>query len=343
MLGRFALVPLAVGDASAAEVAQAIERLWGGDETLVVVSTDLSHFLPDARARALDASTMDRVLRFDERIGHDEACGATPLAGALRVARTHGLEPRLLDLRHSGDAGGDPDRVVGYGAAAFRPAANARLAAGAGAAEAARAGPSGPRLDDPRLDDARLDDPLLGRALLGRARNAIAAALGLAQRVPEPWHDALARPGATFVTLRHEAALRGCVGRIEPGPHALDEDVRRNARSAAFDDPRFEPLAAHAFDGLEIEVSLLGAVEPVPAASQAEAVRRLRPGEDGVVLDWRGRRSTFLPQVWAELPDAHAFLAALKRKAGLPGGAWFPDLALGRYSVVKFTDAGGRP
>jgi AMMECR1 domain-containing protein len=90
-------------------------------------------------------------------------------------------------------------------------------------------------------------------------------------------------------------------------------------------------------------VSLLGAVEPVPAGSQAEAVRRLRPGEDGVVLDWRGRRSTFLPQVWAELPDAHAFLEALKRKAGLPGDAWFPDLALGRYRVAKFTDAAGRP
>lgn len=119
LLGAFTLVPLAVGHASAPQVAEVIERLWGGDETLVVISSDLSHYLPYADAGRIDAQTVSRILRFDTSIAHDEACGATPLNGALLVARRRGLVPRLLDLRNSGDTAGDRSRVVGYGALAF--------------------------------------------------------------------------------------------------------------------------------------------------------------------------------------------------------------------------------
>jgi len=122
VLGDFTLVPLAVGDASAAEVAQVIERLWGGDETLVVISSDLSHYLPYAQAQAVDRATVERILQLDPALDHHEACGATPLAGALLAARAHGLAPRLLDLRNSGDTAGDRTRVVGYCAVAFEAA-----------------------------------------------------------------------------------------------------------------------------------------------------------------------------------------------------------------------------
>ena len=118
-LGAFKLLPLAVGDASAAEVAEVLESVWGGDETLVVISTDLSHYLPYAEARARDRATVERILRLDPALEHDQACGATPLAGALLAARAHGLVPRLLDLRNSGDIAGDRSRVVGYCALAF--------------------------------------------------------------------------------------------------------------------------------------------------------------------------------------------------------------------------------
>ena len=119
LLGAFTLVPLAVGHASSVEVAEVIERLWGSDETLVVISSDLSHYLPYAEASRIDAQTVRRVLQFDASIAHDEACGATPLNGALLVAQRRGLVPRLLDLRNSGDTAGDRSRVVGYGAIAF--------------------------------------------------------------------------------------------------------------------------------------------------------------------------------------------------------------------------------
>jgi len=119
----FTLVPLAVGQASPAEVAEVLERLWGGDETLIVISSDLSHYLPYAQAQARDRATTQRILHFATDLRGEEACGAAPLNGALQAARRHGLAPRLLGLRNSADARGmtraDRDRVVGYGAIAF--------------------------------------------------------------------------------------------------------------------------------------------------------------------------------------------------------------------------------
>ena len=122
LLPQFRLLPLAVGRASAESVAQVIERLWGGDETLIVVSSDLSHYLPYTAAREIDRGTARRVLAGDPSISHDEACGATPLNGLLLAARRHGLQAEMVDLRNSGDTAGDRDRVVGYGGFAFYPA-----------------------------------------------------------------------------------------------------------------------------------------------------------------------------------------------------------------------------
>lgn len=300
VLDDFRLVPLLVGRALPEEVAEVIERLWGGEETLIVISSDLSHYLPYARAQATDRATVDAVLRLDPALDHNQACGATPLAGALLAARAHGLAPRLLDLRNSGDTAGDRSRVVGYAAVAFE------------------------------AGDA------LGDALLARARNAIADALGRPTG-PEPGHAALAEPGATFVTLRRGGELRGCIGTLEP-QRALEHDVRLHALAAAFHDHRFTPLAAWEFEALEIEVSLLGPSEPIAATSEDEALRALEPGVDGVILEYRGRHATFLPQVWEQLASPGAFLAALKRKAGLPEDFWADSLRLSRYRVRKFVE-----
>ena len=119
VLGSFRLVPLAVGMAEPEAVAQVLERLWGGDETLIVISSDLSHYLSYAEARERDSATIGRVLRLDPVLDHDQACGATPLSGALIAARRHGLKPQLVDLRNSGDTAGDRRRVVGYAAVVF--------------------------------------------------------------------------------------------------------------------------------------------------------------------------------------------------------------------------------
>ena len=119
-LGAFRLVPIAVGDARDDEVALVLDALWGGDETLVVVSSDLSHYHDYATARRLDAATSDAILALrPAALGPDSACGRVPVRGLLVAARRRGLHPALLDLRNSGDTAGPRDRVVGYGAYAF--------------------------------------------------------------------------------------------------------------------------------------------------------------------------------------------------------------------------------
>jgi len=118
VLDNFKLVPLAVGDTTAAEVAEVLDVLWGGSETLIVISSDLSHFLPYQAAQAMDARTVQNILHL-EHINHEQACGGTPVNGLLLAASRHGLQPHLLDLRNSGDTAGDKNRVVGYASIAF--------------------------------------------------------------------------------------------------------------------------------------------------------------------------------------------------------------------------------
>ena len=121
-LGGFSLVPLVVGDAEPREMAALFEALWGGEETLVVVSSDLSHYLPYESARRRDGGTARTILDLDARLVPEDACGAAPINGLLALARRRGLEPELVDLRNSGDTAGSRDRVVGYGAFAFHEA-----------------------------------------------------------------------------------------------------------------------------------------------------------------------------------------------------------------------------
>jgi len=119
VLGSFSLVPIVVGDASPDEMALVFDTLWGGTETLIVVSSDLSHYLPYDSARGRDRDTARAIVALEATLVPDEACGAAPINGLLRAARRRGMKAELVDLRNSGDTAGDRDRVVGYGAFAF--------------------------------------------------------------------------------------------------------------------------------------------------------------------------------------------------------------------------------
>ncbi|HEX5362921.1 MAG TPA: AmmeMemoRadiSam system protein B [Gallionella sp.] len=119
VLKDFTLLPLAVGMATAEEVAEVLERLWGGEETLIVISSDLSHYLPYTTARHVDKQTVQSMLQLQQPLSHEQACGATPINGLILAAHRHRLTPHLLDLRNSGDTAGSRDQVVGYAALAF--------------------------------------------------------------------------------------------------------------------------------------------------------------------------------------------------------------------------------
>ena len=175
-----------------------------------------------------------------------------------------------------------------------------------------------------------------GSLLLRIARESVAEALGLGVTAgcEEPW---LREPGACFVTLRQQGDLRGCVGSVQ-ACRSLFEDVWSNARAAAFRDTRFRPVEAWELPEISVEVSLLSAPEPLACASEEEALRRLRPGVDGIVLEYEEHRGTFLPQVWEQLPDPRDFLDHLKAKAGLRRGFWSPEVRLQRYGVIKWVE-----
>jgi len=154
--------------------------------------------------------------------------------------------------------------------------------------------------------------------------------------LPEP----LREPAATFVTLRRRGGgLRGCIGELE-AKHALAESVARNAWSAAFRDPRFDPVASDELGDLDVHVSVLGPLEPLAVRTEGELLAALRPGADGVLIDDGLRRATFLPAVWASLPEPRQFLLHLKRKAGLPDHAWPASLRVWRYSALEIPEPG---
>lgn len=176
-----------------------------------------------------------------------------------------------------------------------------------------------------------------GPTLLALARAEISRALGRPMSVDgsAPW---LQRPGASFVTLTQNGELRGCIGSLE-AHRPLLQDVQANALAAAFHDPRFAPVTRDELDTIRVEVSLLSPSEALVFADEAAALAQLRPQVDGVIFEYGPHRSTFLPQVWEQLPDAKAFMAHLKRKAGLAPDFWDTTVRLSRYSVRKWREA----
>ena len=310
VLGGFTIVPILVGGASHAQVGRALARVWGGPETLILVSTDLSHFHDYETARRLDRATARRVeLMRPGEIDGEGACGHRPLGGALERARALDLRVTALDVRNSGDTRGGRDRVVGYGAFAMEYTATARIA-----------------------DDDRASLVAAARASLafgvenGRAPKA-SLAPGLS--------PSLAAMRASFVTLKIGGKLRGCVGSVA-ARRPLLLDVAANAYRAGFADPRFGALTREELEALTIDIAVLSTPRPVRFTDEADLLRQVRPDVDGLVLEDGDHRSVFLPSVWDRIPKPEAFVKELKRKAGLAPDHRSDELRVLRYTTERF-------
>lgn len=305
------LVPVCVGEARAEDVAALLEAVWGGPETLIVVSTDLSHFLDYDACKMVDAATTAAVEALDPAaLTHEHACGRTPLGGLLLAAKRKGLSIETLDVRSSGDTAGPRDRVVGYGAWALME-------------------PSGETSVEALLRDH-------GAVLLGVARRSIRHGLTHGAALPvavAAFPPPLRAEGASFVTLSTpDGVLRGCIGTPQAW-RPLVEDVADNAYGAAFRDPRFPPVSVAEERDVRLSLSVLTPPETMAVASEADLLARLRPGVDGVIFSDGGRRGLFLPAVWYSLPDPRDFLAHLKRKAGLPADHWSATVRVERFTA----------
>ena len=195
-----------------------------------------------------------------------------------------------------------------------------------------------PRL--PIMNLQNIPNTEVASTLLALARSTIAGKLGRCDADNNIRDDAawLKAQGATFVTLNLDKKLRGCIGSLQ-AHRALGDDVKANAQAAAFSDPRFKPLSVAEYERIEVEVSLLSGLTALQFTDEASALAQLTPHVHGVIFQYGHHRSTYLPQVWAQLPDPVMFMATLKQKAGLPPIFWDATVKLHTYTVAKFTEA----
>ncbi|WP_323785781.1 AmmeMemoRadiSam system protein B [Thalassovita sp.] len=304
------IVPLVCGDVPATQVATTIDAL-ASPETLFVLSSDLSHFLSQSEAREKDAETA-RLLEMGAaaELTPSHACGSKGLQGWLLSQAGQGTKALRLGMGDSADVSGDRSRVVGYGAWAFYP-----------------------------IDTAMLNDGSRAE-LLDLARNAITRRVARSQsNTPAPNRTAVALQtrAASFVTLTLKGQLRGCIGSVVPH-RALAEDVVENAIGAATRDPRFPPVTATELPAMRIKLAVLSKAQKIQFSNEQEALSRVTPGLDGLILSSAGRRGVLLPAVWESLPDPREFLDTLKLKAGLERDHWSTELILQRFRVESFSD-----
>ena len=320
VLGQFRLVPVVAGYAPPEMVAAVFDALWGGPETLIVISTDLSHYLDYAACQRTDAQTAAAIERLDPSgFGSYEACGAVPARGLLHTARRRGMSIERLDLRNSGDTAGGRDRVVGYGAWALYDPAQAA-----------------------NTDEENAAVEAIGPMLLQLAREAVVFGFNTGAPPNVETHGTLpirlTNPGAAFITLRRGGALRGCIG-SPAATRPLIVDVAQHAFNAAFRDPRFPRLGLEELPGLALSVSVLTPPVAMPVTDESELLAQLRPGVDGLIIRDDGHAALFLPSVWEEVPDPREFVGALKMKAGLGGRPFSQRFSAHRFRSIEVKGA----
>lgn len=322
-LTDFSLVPIVLGKDNPRELSSNLTSIIppSDDNTLWVVSSDLSHYLPYDTAVKKDRKTIDLILEnnSDElKTKGNAACGMLPILCIMEVAKQYGWKPYLIHYSNSGDTEGDKDKVVGYAAIAYY---------------------GGYNMTNDSKDTSDTFTPEQGRVLVELARSTIAGKLG--QKAPEvtiPDDASFKTRRGTFVTLKIHGQLRGCIGNLS-AEGSVVEGVRRNAISAAFNDYRFSPLTADELKDVDVEVSILTDPKPLSHSGGKDLLSKLTPKQDGVIIRMGRSGATFLPQVWDQLPQPEEFLRHLCMKAGLKPDAWTsPDLEVSTYRVQYFEE-----
>ena len=323
-LERFELVPIVLGYGfDAARMAEALQPVVAGRKTLVVASSDLSHDKSYEQAVAADHDCVRSVLAHDVAgLEARELCGRDPVKVLVELAKLNAWFPTLIDYKNSGDTTGDTGgRIVGYACIGFTAIRERGGKAGddpaAPSTDAAVPGASRLSYEGERFSAGEQ------RLLLHLARRSIEAALAREEQPALPMYsDTLTEKLGCFVTLHKDGALRGCIGNIFPASE-LAQAVQTNALSAAFRDQRFPAVTASELPELKIEISALTAPGELEYRDAGDLLRQLRPGVHGVVISQGERkRSTYLPQVWEQIPDPVCFLSRLCHKGKMATDAW---------------------
>ncbi|MBU0531721.1 MAG: AmmeMemoRadiSam system protein B [Candidatus Uhrbacteria bacterium] len=306
------IVPLAVGTMDEASRATAATKIGAllDEQTLLVISSDLSHYHEAAECETIDRDTIDKILTGEpEQVAEIDACGVEPILIAILIANEREWGRQELVYANSGDATGDDSSVVGYTAIAFT------------------AGEAASSFEQFEVSAEQQ------QYLLELARTTIETYLidGTTYVPEEPDDEFLTAVRGAFVTLTIDDELRGCIGHTV-AQEALYLSVRDNAINAAVNDSRFDPLTVEELNSIKIEVSILTDSEPV-------SLYAIQKGVDGVILSQPSGGATFLPKVWEDFDSFTGFMEALSLKAGLKKDAWKSDLTeFARYRAKDFAE-----
>ncbi len=314
MLKGFEIVPILTNRSDPKALARILAP-YIDEHTLVVASSDLSHYHSYKTAIGLDriCTTAIPECRFSD-MPLCEACGKQAILTLMHIAKIKGWEGILLDYRNSGDTAGGKNSVVGYASIAFVNKKEITMG---------------------MKETLSTQDR---QALLKLARSAIKARLvkGTGVDRPNKVSPALDELRGCFVTLHKQGQLRGCIGTIEPISSLLG-CVERNAQRAALEDSRFSRLSASEFKEIDIEISVLSVPQALSFNDGQDLKRKLKPNVHGVILSRGVNRSTFLPQVWRQLPDKELFLEHLCLKGSMSANAWQdPETSVKVYEAEVF-------
>lgn len=306
-LSNFELVPLITGDVNPSELAKTLEK-YIDDKTLIIASSDLSHYHSYNEAVRLDNECVKNIEEINvEKVGNCEMCGVMPVLVLMNIAKNLNWKSQIIKYENSGDVTGDKSKVVGYSSIVFFE-------------------------KDENLNKEEKN------ILLKLAREKLESIFTKKEVKVSKLSDKLKEKKGCFVTLTENDELRGCIGNID-AREELYKCVLNNAINAALYDPRFNQVSEDELEDIKIEISVLTNPVKLEFKDAEDLLKKLRQGIDGVILKKNGREATFLPQVWEQIDNKEEFLMHLSLKAGLNENAWKDkDIEIYIYEVENFSE-----
>ena len=311
------ILPILIEDASIEQITDLIDTVWGGPETVVVVSTDMSSGQDADKVKKEIAKTARLMEKKDHSaVKPQYFCAPLPVTGLLAYAKENNMEVRTIDLKTSADAYPMTDKVIGFGAFGVYETDNAAQ----------------------EHNFEQMEDVVRSNQedLLRIAAQSIVTGFerGRSIRLRESrYPEALREKGMTLVNLYYNGALRGSAGSNEPTRSFL-EDIAENAYAAGFSDFRFIPLDEEEIKDAEITISFLTPPRQIRFDSEEDLLTKITPQKDGLILKERSNRALFPPQIWETFSSPKEFLSHLKQKAGLPADYWSPTVKIYRFHVI---------
>jgi len=302
---KIRIVPVLVGDCDYRLISDLISTYW--ENSSFVISSDLSHYYPIQECRQIDTYTATIIETGKlECFQPQQACGLIGIMGLVDFANNNECSLIRAMMYNSGDISRETEKVVGYGSWFL-------------------------------YTDSKNDylEQYYSEYILRVVKASIIAAVNGEEFIPRDIPTPLTQYGASFVTLKRKGELRGCIGSVYP-TKPLILDLIDNARNAAFQDSRFEPVTAEELSHLQVSVSILSSIERIHFKDERDLLSKIHP--HGLIIDDMGRRAVYLPIVWEQLPDRQAFLNTLKEKAGLPPNYFSKTLEAYKFDATYITE-----